>query len=201
MRRAASSILPTSPNTTFSSCKLHETPAWTFVSNTYAVYSHHNNVTPFYLWLKSQVWIPKAAKLRLLEWKLRAGILTFLSRGSPRFDLEALRSYVPSDIRHGKTDRLVGTPEELLPRLQAVGDDGHVIKVARAMLLAQRATKKYLDQPSRPSWVRIDSDDTWLRAHYALLDAVEGADAASGKEPRWVRSAGFDSAWENIPKL
>lgn len=139
--------------------------------------------------------------MRLLEWKLRTGILTFLSRGSPRFDLAALKSYVPNDIRTGKADKMVARPEDLLPRLHAIPDDGHTIKVARALLLAQQVTKKYLDRPERPSWIRFDDDETWLKAHYALLDAVEGPDVDSGKEPRWVRSAGFDSAWENIPKL
>ncbi|OAA77250.1 hypothetical protein LEL_04073 [Akanthomyces lecanii RCEF 1005] len=165
--------------------------------------NHHNNLSPAFLWLKAQDWIPAAAKLRLLEWKLRTGILTFLSRGSPRFDMAALRAYVPLDIRTGKADRMVGRPEELLPRLHAIPDDGHVIKVARALLLAQQASRPYLDRPrqQRPSWIRFEDDETWLKAHYALLDSVEGADVESGKEPRWVRSAGFDSAWEEVPKL
>ena len=166
-------------------------------------HSHHNNLSPAFLWLKTQDWIPTAAKLRLLEWKLRTGILTFLSRGSPRFDMAALRAYVPRDIRTGMADKMVGGPEDLLPRLHAIPDDGHVIKVARALLLAQRASKPYLDRPrqQRPSWIRFEDDETWLKAHYALLDSVEGADVESGKEPRWVRSAGFDSAWDDVPKL
>lgn len=141
--------------------------------------------------------------MRLLQWKLRTGILTFLSRGSPRFNMEALRTYVPNDIRLGKTDKLVRRPEELFPRLHKIPDDGHIIKVARALLLAQQATQKYLDRPSpqRPSWIRFTDDETWLRAHYALLDAVEGPDVESGKEIKWVRSAGFDAAWDEVPKL
>ncbi|KAJ6785778.1 hypothetical protein PWT90_03036 [Aphanocladium album] len=170
-------------------------------ASAYFAAAHHNNLSPAFVWLKSQDWIPKAAKMRLLEWKMRTGILTFLSRGSPRFDLDALRRYVPNDIRTGKADKMVATPEELLPRLHAIPDDGHVIKVARAFLLAQQVSKKYLEQSPRPSWIRFADDETWLKAHYALLDSVEGPDVDSGKEPRWVRSAGFDSAWENVPKV
>ncbi|XWW96385.1 hypothetical protein V2A60_004359 [Cordyceps javanica] len=174
---------------------------------------HHNNLSPAFLWLKTQDWIPAAAKARLLEWKLRTGILTYLSRGSPRLDVDALRRYVPNDIRTGRAAAMVRTPEELLPRLHAIPDDGHAVKVARAFLLAQRASRPYLegggggsgsgaaaDRP-RPSWIRIADDETWLRAHYALLDSVEGADVDNGKEPRWVRSVGFDNAWDNVPKL
>ncbi|KAM3563438.1 hypothetical protein MY1884_001256 [Beauveria asiatica] len=163
--------------------------------------AHHNNLTPAFLWLKTQDWIPVAAKARLLEWKLRTGVLTFLSRGSPRLDVDALRRYVPNDIRTGRARAVVASPEELLPRLHAVADDGHVIKVARAFLLAQRASRPYLDRAQRPAWIRLADDETWLKAHYALLDSVEGADVAAGKEPRWVRSAGFDGAWEDVPKM
>ncbi|KAM3501344.1 hypothetical protein MY10362_005633 [Beauveria mimosiformis] len=162
---------------------------------------HHNNLTPAFLWLKTQDWIPVAAKARLLEWKLRTGVLTFVSRGSPRLDVDALRRYVPNDIRTGRARAMVASPEELLPRLHAVADDGHVIKVARAFLLAQRASKPYLDRAQRPPWIRLADDETWLKAHYALLDSVEGADVDAGKEPRWVRSAGFDGAWEDVPKM
>lgn len=133
---------------------------------------------------------------------MRTGILTFLSRGSPRFDMAALRAYVPNDIRTGKATKMVDRPEELLPRLHKIPDDGHVIKVARAFLLAQQATKPYLaNKEQRPDWIRFEDDEIWLKAHYALLDSVEGADMDSGKEQRWVRSAGFDSAWEEVPKL
>ncbi|OAA41844.1 hypothetical protein BBO_05203 [Beauveria brongniartii RCEF 3172] len=163
--------------------------------------AHHNNLTPAFLWLKTQDWIPVAAKARLLEWKLRTGVLTFLSRGSPRLDVDALRRYVPNDIRTGRARAMVASPEELLPRLHAVADDGHVIKVARAFLLAQRASRPYLDRAQRPAWIRLADDETWLKAHYALLDSVEGADVDAGKESRWVRSAGFDGAWEDVPKM
>jgi len=162
---------------------------------------HHNNVTPAFLWLKTQDWVPTAAKARLLEWKLRTGLLTFLSCGSPRLAVNALRRYVPNDIRTGRARAMVASPEALLPRLHAVADDGHAIKVARAFLLAQRASKQYLDRAQRPAWIRLADDETWLKAHYALLDSVEGADVGPGKEPRWVRSAGFDGAWEDVPKM
>ncbi|EGX88008.1 HypA-like protein, putative [Cordyceps militaris CM01] len=158
---------------------------------------HYNNLGPALLHLKTQHWIPAAARARLLEWKMRTGILTYLSRGSPRLDLDALRRYVPLDIRTGRANAMVATPEELLPRLHAVRDDGHAVKVARAFLLAQRATRPYLEEGrARPGWVRIADDETWLRAHYALLDSVEGQDV----EHRWVRSAGFDAAWDHLAK-
>ena len=62
--------------------------------------------------------------------------------------------------------------------------------MARALLIAQEESKKYAGR----EWVRIKSEGEWLNAHYVLLDSTEGAEA------KWVRSAGFDEAWENIPK-
>ncbi|KAM3557715.1 hypothetical protein MY1884_004373 [Beauveria asiatica] len=122
--------------------------------------------------LKTQDCIPVATKARLLKWKLRTGVLTLLSRGSPRLNVHALRRYVPNDIRTSRARAMAASPEELLPRLHAVADDGHVIKVVRAFLLAQRASKPYLDRAQRPAWTRLADDETWLKAHYALLEST-----------------------------
>lgn len=155
---------------------------------------------PFFLWLKDQDWIPVAGKLRLLELKQRMDVFNYIARGAPRLDINELSSYVPKDIRLGKAQSLVAKPEDLLPRFHAIEDDGHTIKVARSLLLAQRLSQRHLQQQNPPSWLRIKDDETWLKAHYMLLDSVEELDEKMG-EARWVRSAGLEDAWQNIPKL
>lgn len=95
-----------------------------------------------------------------------------------------LTNYQPKDTS------LVSDPRDLLPRFHALPDDGHAVKVARALLIAHDQTKKY---PGR-DWARFRTDDEWLKAHYVLLDSTEGA------ADKWVRSAGFDEAWKNVPK-
>jgi hypothetical protein len=102
--------------------------------------------------------------------------------------MDLLREYKPKD-----GDKLVDNPEDLFPRIHKIMDDGHTVKLARALMLAQRVTEPYQDK----DWVRI-KDDEWLKAVYVLMDANEEADSQGGT--MWVRSAGFDEAWEEIPK-
>lgn len=136
-----------------------------------------------FLAVNKQSWIPTEMKVRLLEYKIRMDIVQYAARGCPLLDTDAIRNYSPQD----KT--LVSRPEDLLPRFYAIPDDGHTIKVVRGLLLAQELSKKYADKP----WIRIADDETWLKMHYLLLDSVENQDS------RWVRSAGFAEAWEDIP--
>ncbi|KAF4959830.1 hypothetical protein FGADI_1333 [Fusarium gaditjirri] len=134
-------------------------------------------------------WIPASTKARFLENKIRMDLLQYIARGSPALRGDLLRGYKPKD-----GDNLVGKPEELFPRIHKVVDDGHTVKLARALMLAQRITKPYENK----DWVKIKGDDEWLRAVYLLLDANEEADRQGGT--MWVRSSGFDEAWEEIPK-
>lgn len=159
--------------------------------------SHHVTVTPFFVWLKSQSWISNASKAHLLHRKLCLDAVDYICRGSPTLSMDPIRAYVPSDMRTGNRT-LVSKPEDLLPRFHATPDDGHIIKTARALLLAQRLTAKYLDKQPRRAWLRVTDDEAWLKTHYALLDAVEGIPET---ESRFVRSAGFDEAWADVPKL
>jgi hypothetical protein len=123
-------------------------------------------------------------KVRLLEWKIRLDLIQYIARGSPPLRAEEIQNYTP------KEKDLVSKPEELLPRFHAIPDDGHTIKLVRALLIAQDMSRKYADRP----WVRIKNDEMWLKMHYMILDGNEKID------PKWVRSAGFEEAWNEIPK-
>lgn len=123
-------------------------------------------------------------KVRILEWKIRIDVVQYIARGCPPLQPQSIRAYTPKDAE------LVSKPEELLPRMRMIIDDGHTIKLVRALLIAQEVSKKYADRP----WLRIQDDEVWLKIHYLLLDGNEKI------EPRWVRSAGFEEAWNEIPK-
>lgn len=147
--------------------------------------------------MKTQDWIPQVNKVRLLEWQLRGLVIEYLSRGSPPLRLDSIRSYIPKDIQLGKAETLVTSPEILLPRFHASRDDGHVVKVARTFLLAQKLSKPYLDKLQRPAWLRLADDELWLKAHYILLDATEGVEGLGleGNMIRWVYGIGFEESW------
>ncbi|KFA48125.1 hypothetical protein S40293_09287 [Stachybotrys chartarum IBT 40293] len=147
---------------------------------------HHLNVTPIFLSINSASWIPLAAKVRLLEWKMRLDVLQYVARGCPPPRPDLVRAYEPRDGTPPAAE-----PEDLLPRFHALpDDDGHAVKVARALLVAQRLSRDYAGRP----WLRV-TGDMWVRMHHILWDSVDGQGS------RWVRSAGFEEAWKDVPLL
>ncbi|KAK7403241.1 hypothetical protein QQX98_011013 [Neonectria punicea] len=148
-------------------------------------FTHHMTSAPFFLTINKHAWIPTAAKTRLLESKIRLDLLQYIARGCPPLHPEWLLRYTPKAASPG-----VSQPEDLLPRVHGVVDDGHTVKLARALLLAQRVSRPYAGRP----WVRIPEGDGWLKAMHLLLDANEPGGVM------WVRAAGFDEAWEDISK-
>lgn len=145
--------------------------------------SHHLTLAPILLLLGPATWIPETVKHRILEWKSRFDILQYVARWCPPLQIENVANYTPHD------DSLVGSTEELLPRFNSKPDDGHVVKVARALVIAQRNSQKYRDRP----WIRIKDDVTWLKAMYILLDSTILVHSGFP----WVRSAGWNEAWED----
>ncbi|KAM0435148.1 hypothetical protein ACHAPT_003238 [Fusarium lateritium] len=146
---------------------------------------HHVTSTPFFLALNNKPWIPASTKAHLLEYKIRMDILTYASRGCPTLHGDLLRSYTPRD------GKLADKMEDLLPRIHQIVDDGHTVKLARALILAQRTSKPFENK----EWVKIKGDEEWLKTLHLLVDANENAG-----DTMWVRGAGFDQAWDGIPK-
>lgn len=147
--------------------------------------SHHLNSGPIFLSFNKLPFIPNATRVRMLEWKMRQDVLNYIARGSPPLQPELLKTYEPRDTT------LVSQPADLLPRIHKMDDDGHIIKVARSLLIAQEVSQPYADR----DWLRIREDKEWLAAHYLLVDSVE-----SGGPATWARQTGFSKAWDGIPK-
>ncbi|KAL7949130.1 hypothetical protein V8C42DRAFT_313399 [Trichoderma barbatum] len=149
---------------------------------------HHLNSSPFFVTLLSFPWLTTSQKVRILEWKIRLDLVQYIARGCPPLRLDALKSFNPKHSSGPPATK----PEDLLPRFHGILDDGHTIKVVRAFFIAQELSRKYAGRP----WIRIADDETWLKMHQVLLESTEGP-----QEPSlWVRSAGFDDAWQNVPK-
>ncbi|KAK2023934.1 hypothetical protein LX32DRAFT_627118 [Colletotrichum zoysiae] len=144
---------------------------------------HHLTLAPILLLLGPATWIPEKVKHRILEWKGRFDILQYVARWCPPLQIESVADYKPHDTFLGSST------EELLPRFHGKPDDGHVVKVARALVIAQRNSQKYRHRP----WIRIKDDATWLKALYVLLDSTIMVHSGFP----WVRSAGWDEAWED----
>lgn len=142
-------------------------------------YMHCVNCSIFFSSFLKQSWLSDANKCRLLEWKVWNDLAMYASRKCPDIRLEDVRSYQPK--QPSGWDRIID-------RVKAFEDDGHGSKLVRALAHGQQACAPYEDREA----FRVKHDD-WLQLGHMAIDSVEAGD------PHWVRSAGFDEAWEKIP--
>ncbi|KAH8664157.1 HypA protein [Xylariales sp. PMI_506] len=142
---------------------------------------HHVNVSPIFITLNSQDWVPIEVKIRLLEWKIRLDLLQFTTRGSAELSIDKIASYVPKDPSCRKTT-------DLLPRMHKFVDDGHATKLFRALEIGRKACEPYQDK----AWAEIKGG-LWTQVAHMIVDSVE----APGET--WARNGGFAVAWTDLP--
>lgn len=141
-------------------------------------YMHCINSSIFFSSFLKQSWMSDENKIRLLEWKVRNDLALYASRGCPKLLLDEIKDYrpkIPSDWAG------------IFERVKNYEDDGHGAKLVRALAHGQQICKSYEDKES----FRIKEAD-WLLLGHMAIDSVESP------EPEWVRSCGFESAWEKI---
>ncbi|KAI1326874.1 HypA protein [Xylariaceae sp. FL0255] len=136
---------------------------------------HQVNVCPLFLAINAQDWISTSNKVRLLEWKIRFDLLSYASRACAPASLDKIMAYIPKDV---ETD--------ILTRVVALDDDGHVSKLVRSIQICQQASKKFEEE----QWIKLKGGELWSKLQRLALDAAE----APG--PRWVRGAGESEAWK-----
>ncbi|KAI5202443.1 hypothetical protein E4T38_05602 [Aureobasidium subglaciale] len=147
-------------------------------------YMHCINASIFFSTFLKQDWLSDVNKVRLLQWKARHDIVLYASRGCPDLLLDEIANYKPSKPTSGAIDPWY----DIIERVKNFSDDGHGSKLVRALAHGQQICKPYEENEK----FRIKGD-MWLQLGHMAIDSVEGS------EPIWVRSAGFDSAWESIP--
>ena len=123
--------------------------------------------------------LPPAVKRRLLEWKVWNDIVMYVSRGSPPLLLDEITTYTPA-----RDSDWAG----IIQRVIAHEDDGHAAKLVRALVHGEQACKPHEDRQGF-----MIKGAMWRQLGHMAIDSVEAG------EPRWVRSCGFEQAWEQIP--
>jgi hypothetical protein len=149
---------------------------------------HCVNSSIFYSKFLTAPWLSQQNKIRLLEWKGRLDLCMYASRRSPQTLMDEIKDYQPKMPSTSGADPWEG----IFKRLADFKDDGHAVKLGRAIAHGQEVCKKYEGKDG----FRV-TRDMWLNLGHMVIDSVED----SGKT--WVRSAGFDEAWEdyqNRPK-
>jgi hypothetical protein len=66
-------------------------------------------------------------------------------------------------------------------RLHEASEDGHAIKLLRAIRIGRQISKPYEDK----DWVKIKGDEVWEKIEHMVPDSIE----APG--PEWARAAAF----------
>ena len=140
---------------------------------------HCVNSSIFYSSFLKQKWLSDANKIKLLEWKVWNDLAMYASRKSPELHLDEIRNYEPKQPSGW---------DEVIERVRSMEDDGHASKLVRALAHGQQVCAPYEAKPE----FKLKHDD-WLQLAHMTIDSVQ----ADG--PEWVRSAGFDEAWENVP--
>lgn len=129
--------------------------------------------------LSTANFLTPTTKRRLLEWKVWNDITMYISRGCPDLLLSEVTNYTPA-----KDSDWSGVIE----RVRKFEDDGHACKLVRALAHGEQACKKYEDNEGF-----MVKGDMWRKLGHMAIDSVEAG------EPHWVRSCGFEQAWEKIP--
>jgi len=148
-------------------------------------YMHCVNSSIFFSAFMKQEWLSRENKVRILEWKGRNDLAMYASRRSPKILLDEIVNYEPKEPVSGGPEK---DWEALFKRVKDFDDDGHAAKLLRALAHGKQICKKYEGGEE----YRIKGD-MWEKLGHMAIDSVQ-ADGA-----HWVRSAGFDEAWEDVP--
>ncbi|KAI4097423.1 MAG: hypothetical protein LQ339_006741 [Xanthoria mediterranea] len=140
-------------------------------------YMHCVNSSIFFSSFLKQAWMIPEHKARLLRFKGWLDLAMYASRRAPDLLLDEIVNYRPKSPKDSW--------DGIFKRVIEHEDDGHASKLVRALKHGEEICKPYNDNPR----FRI-KEDMWLRLGHMAIDSVED----SG-EP-WVRSAGFEEAWE-----
>lgn len=146
-------------------------------------YMHCTNCSIFFSTFAKQPWLSVENKCRLLEMKGRLDLALYVSRGSPDIMTDEITNYSPKQPQDGWP--------EIFKRVDNIGDDGHACKLVRAFAHGQQACKPFEEAGGNAFPIK---GDMWLKMGHIAIDSVE---LASG--PRWIRNAGFDQAWNEVP--
>ena len=154
-------------------------------------YMHSMNASIFFSAFLGQDWMKIEDKTRLLEWKGRMDLAMYASRGCPELRLEEVTGY--------KSRRDWGW-EEIVREVDGLRDDGHAPKLIRALRNGEDKCQEFESREGFPI-----KGNMWLQLARMTIDSVQGpSDVEHYHEQgqrtiKWVRNAGFEKAWEEVP--
>jgi hypothetical protein len=143
---------------------------------------HCTNSSIFFPTFNAQTCLSPSNKARLLKLKGYMDLAMYASRRSPPLLLEEITTYVPKRLEAGEAEW-----KGIFQRLFEYEDDGHAVKLGRAVANGEAICGKWESE----KWAKVKGW-MWEKIGNMVIDSVED----EGKS--WVRSAGFDEAWEDF---
>src|SRR6187402_782843 len=102
---------------------------------------HCANSSIFFPTFNAQPWLSTASKVRLLQWKGYLDLAMYASRRSPPLFLDEIALYTPSKLEAGDAEW-----KGIFRRLSEFEDDGHAIKLGRAVANGERVSKDFEEE-------------------------------------------------------
>lgn len=121
--------------------------------------------------------VPGHAKVELVRRLAEYALVTYVGQGCPDIRLDLLRNLTPK--------KPASEWKELTERLFRLPDDGHVLKLLRALRYAEAQAKEVGDQEGY-----LLRGQDWFKAGNMIVDIAEGKG-----DSNYVRGSGFDEAW------
>lgn len=160
---------------------------------------HSLTTSLFLTTFNAQPWLNEESKARLVEWKTRFDLFLYVAVGAPTLLLNDVEDYNPKilhSISNSSTSHSSisggGNPWlGIIERGVRKEDDGHTIKVIRALAHGERVCGQYPDGENG----MLVKKDMWIKLAAMCIDASEDVKDGSAQ---WVYGAGFDSGWEEL---
>jgi hypothetical protein len=142
---------------------------------------HCVNSSIFWPTFNSQSWLSTLNKVRLLQWKGYLDLAMYASRRSPALFQEEISLYTPTKFEAGDAEW-----KGIFQRLFEFQDDGHAVKLGRAVRNGELVSKGYEDE----DWAKVKGF-MWEKIGNMAIDSVEDTGV------HWARSVGFEEAWRD----
>lgn len=153
------------------------------------IFVHYINASIFYSAFLKQEWISTAAKCRLLEWYARLILMFYAASLGPELHANEIKDYRPSQPE--------STWSSIMKRCLVVTDDGHLPKLIRALAHGEQVSQPWEAEDAQKSTKMLPvTGGMWLQMANMAIDSAE---AEPDLLRRWVRGAGSDEAWAEVP--
>ena len=144
---------------------------------------HQVNLSIFYPVFNRQTWLSQGNKARLLTWKGRIDLINYASRIAPEFHEDEIIKYKPKDPSRT-------TWESLFQKAHTMDDDGHIVKLLRALASGAALSAPYERRGELSNRFPM-KEKYWIQIGNMAVDTT----VSDIYPQRFIRGAGNPEKW------